>query len=184
MSREQEWLKELQAGKREAYEKVYRRHYRMVESLVLRMGGDGEDAQDIFQESLFALIQNIRKPGFQLNGKISTLLYAIARNIWLKKRASEKVKAGNAGGLAENLPQEGSPREAEEREALIRLVTKSLNDLEEDCREVLRYSFYQNLPQAEIARLMGYSEAFVKVKKFRCLEYLRRIVRDSQDRTE
>ena len=78
MSREQEWLKELQAGKREAYEKVYRRHYRMVESLVLRMGGDGEDAQDIFQESLFALIQNIRKKGFQLNGKIRTLLYEIA----------------------------------------------------------------------------------------------------------
>ena len=180
MSTEQEWLDELRAGKKTAYEALYHRHYRMVESLVVRLGGNGEDARDIFQESLFVLVQNIRKPGFQLTSKVSTLLYAIARNLWLKKKAADKIPLQETGSLS-NVPAGEDGKEAAlEKEALLRMVTESLSKLEDDCRAVLRYAFYQNLPHAEIARLMGYTEAFVKVKKFRCLEYLRKVVRNSK----
>lgn len=177
MSKEQEWLDRLRAGKKSAYESLYRQHYRMVEHLVARMGGNREDAQDIFQDALFALMQTIRKPGFQLNGKISTLLYAIARNLWLKRQAADKIPLKEDNRLEQLPSDEDNGQSAREKEALFQLVNKSLNELEDDCRAVLRYTFYQNLPHAEIARLMGYTEAFVKVKKFRCLEYLRKMVR-------
>ena len=52
MSKEQEWLDRLRAGKKSAYEGFYRRHYLMQEHLVARMGGNREDAQDIFQALL------------------------------------------------------------------------------------------------------------------------------------
>ena len=179
MSTEQEWLAELRAGKKSAYEALYHRHFRMVESLVVRLGGGREQARDIFQEALLVLVQSIRKPGFQLTGKLSTLLYAIARNLWLKRKAADKIPIQEAGSLS-NLPAgEDGEKAALEKEALIQLVTESLGQLEDDCRAVLRYAIYQNLSHAEIARLMGYTEAFVKVKKFRCLEYLRKIVRNS-----
>ncbi len=177
MNKEEEWLDRLRAGKKSAYEDLYRRHYRMVEHLILRMGGNDEDARDVFQEVLFALVQSIRRPGFQLRGKVSTLLYAIARNLWLKKKAAEQPKAEIGGNLSGIPSEESGRQEALEKEALLTLVSNGMEELEDDCRSVLRYAFYQNLSHAEIARLMGYTEAFVKVKKFRCLEYLRKIVR-------
>ena len=176
MSTEQEWLDALRAGDKKSYEALYRRYYRMVESLILRMGGSHTDAQDIFQEAVFALLQTIRKPGFELKGKISTLLYAIARNRWLKHKAAEKIQTRPLEGLAEQLPEENDGEEKRGKEALIELVGQGMQQLEDDCRSLIRYAFYQKLSHAEIARLMGYKEAFVRVKKFRCLEYLRRIV--------
>lgn len=59
----------------------------------------------------------------------------------------------------------------------LNVVVGYLELLEDDCREVLRLSFYEKLPQAEIAQVMGYSDSFVKVKKHRCLEYLRKQVK-------
>jgi RNA polymerase sigma factor (sigma-70 family) len=66
---------------------------------------------------------------------------------------------------------------ASEREILLLTINEKLNELEEGCRLILLHAFYQQLPHAEIARIFGYSEAFVKVRKFRCLEYLRRLVK-------
>lgn len=184
LSEESGLLAALRSGSASAFEDLYRDYYRMAEDLVVRYHGTPEDARDVFQETLFVLVKKIREPDFRLSGKLSTYLYAIIRNIWLKKAGKTAPEIRTDHSILSNLDwadaatkQDISPQEKED---LLAAMKEKMSDLEEDCRNLLRYSFYQNLPHAEIAVLTGYTEAFVKVKKFRCLGYLRRMLKDTQ----
>jgi RNA polymerase sigma factor (sigma-70 family) len=179
---ESDYLIALRKGSPEAFEELYRKYYRMVEDMVLKYRGNAEDARDVFQEALFVFVKKLREPDFVLTSKASTFIYAIARNIYLKKagRPSPEISvdqqqfvfAAQTDPVTEGLSHE-------EKDSLLNLMNEQLDNLETDCRSVITYSFYQNLSHAEIAVLTGYTEAFVKVKKFRCLEYLRKLVKNN-----
>ena len=53
-------------------------------------------------------------------------------------------------------------------------IAEVLKSMKVECRNIIEASFYKKLSGSEIAQLLGYTESFVKVKKFRCLEELRR----------
>lgn len=174
------YLEALRKGSPKAFEELYDRYYRMVEDMVLKFNGSSEDARDVFQEALFVFVKKLRDPTFSLTSKASTFIYAIARNIYLKKAGRATVEISmdqqqfsfinKTDEVAEGL----SPTE---KDSMLNVMADKLGQLEQDCRSVIMYSFYQGLSHAEIASLTGYTEAFVKVKKFRCLEYLRKLVK-------
>lgn len=176
----------LARGDGQAFEALYRQAYRMVASLCTNFNA-ADAAPDVFQDALFVLVKRLREPDFRLTVQPSTFLYAIARNILLKKNsgsaaARQPVAAGSDAELARlaALPTEPeADLSATEKDSLLNLMAEKIAELEEACRQVLTLSFYEKLPQADIAARLGYSEAFVKVKKFRCLDHLRRLVRGS-----
>lgn len=173
----------LRRGEPPAFEALYRQYYRMVEDLVLKLNGTRNDAKDVFQDGLFVLVKKLREPGFVLSVKLSTFLYAVTRNIWLKKngKSTHEISFENQElavfGL---LDGDAAAMPAAEQELLITIMNEKLQELEEGCRSILMFSFYQQCSHAEIAKLMGYTESFVKVKKFRCLEYLRRLLKNTE----
>ena len=174
---EEELLKALREGAAPAFETLYRQYYRMI----ARQASDAgrADAEDLFQELLVILVRNIREPGFQLTSKLSTYLFAIAKNLILKN-IHPKAEFSSADVSVYQRENPGSTEEEEEREKLEKQLTAIaglLETLEEDCRRVLRLSFFEKRSQAEIAGEMGYAESFVKVKKHRCLDYLRKQVK-------
>ena len=174
-------LLELKKGSAKAFESLYKDHYRMVATLISRMGGSPYDAEDIFQESLFVLVKNIRQPDFKLTAKISTYLHAIARNQWLKKskKQQHEISTHKEDIFSVRFDFEDNIKQMEEKELMIGVVMDRLNGMEEVCKKVIRLTFLKKLSHAEVAELLGYTVAFVKVKKFRCLKYLRGMVADS-----
>ncbi|MBK8564961.1 MAG: sigma-70 family RNA polymerase sigma factor [Saprospiraceae bacterium] len=177
-----DYLIALRQGAPEAFEELYRKYYRMVEDMVLKYRGNTEDARDVFQEALFVFVKKLREPDFVLTSKASTFIYAIARNIYLKKagRPSPEISVDQQQFVfAEQTDPVTEGLSHEEKDLLLNLMNEQLDNLEADCRSVITYSFYQNLSHAQIAVLTGYTEAFVKVKKFRCLEYLRKLVKNN-----
>ena len=93
MNSEQELLLSLKKGSPIAFESLYKKQYRMIVGLITKMGGKQEDAEGIFQETLFVLVKKIREPNFKLTAQISTFMHAIARNKWFKKRQEDsKIK--------------------------------------------------------------------------------------------
>lgn len=172
-------LKDLRNGVSQAFEALYRQYYRMVAKQAADAGEADTEAEDLFQEVLFVLVRKVRDPEFRLNAKLSTFLFAVARNLLLKK-AGKKYETAvidstliHLGG--QQLPED--PADIKIREEQLNVVAGYLELLEEDCHEVLMMSFYEKRSQAEIAGIMGYAESFVKVKKHRCLEYLRKQVK-------
>lgn len=176
-----ELLAQLKLGASPAFEAVYRQFFKMTAGQVSQFGRADFLPEDIFQESLIVLVRLINKPDFVLTSKLSTLLFGISRNVMLQKagRKSE-VLVEDAKmmrlGTDENEPD---PEAVAEREAILVAIEQNMGNIAEDCRDLLQFSFFDKMPQVEIAAKMGYSEAFVKVKKFRCLEYLRKKVKAS-----
>ncbi len=169
-------LESLRKGDSAAFEFLYRQYYRMVAKQTNERGLQDSDAQDVFQEVLIVLVRKIHDPAFELSAKLSTFLFAIARNLLLKKsgklpvmHTADSVPLSSDVQLADT-----GPDEMEER---LNAVVRTLDVLEPECRTLLLLSFYEKRSQAEIAEEMGYTEAFVKVKKHRCLNYLRKHVK-------
>jgi len=169
-------LESLRNGDSAAFEFLYRQYYRMVAKQANERGLQDSDAQDVFQEVLIVLVRKIHDPAFELSAKLGTFLFAIARNLLLKRNSKLPVlHTADSVPLASDaqLVETG----ADELEERLNAVTMSLDVLEPECRTMLLLSFYEKRSQAEIAEEMGYTEAFVKVKKHRCLNYLRKHVK-------
>ena len=170
----------LRAGDPKAFEDAYRRYYPMILKLITENGGTGIDARDVFQETMIVLINKLGDPDFSLSGKLSTYLYAVARNIWFKRGRGIKGKTQHTDPeqfSQLDLSQSSNEiADKQEREALFDLIAEKMEELEPDCRRVLFLSIQQNFSHNEIAEIMDYSKSFVKVKKYRCLEYLRKML--------
>jgi RNA polymerase sigma factor (sigma-70 family) len=179
-----DFVMELRKGVPSAFDELYKRYYRMVEDMIIKYRGTTDDAQDVFQETLFVFVKKLREPEFVLTSKASTYLYAIARNIYLKKAGKPNLEI-SVDQQQFNFSEQTDPATEglshEEKDSLLNLMNDKLAQLEDDCRSVITYSFYQGLSHAQIAGLTGYTEAFVKVKKFRCLEYLRKLVKGTPE---
>ncbi len=182
MNSEQELLAELKKGSSKAFESLYKQQFRIVASLIGRMGGSQEDIEDVFQETLYVLVKKVREPEFELTAKISTFMHAIARNLWLKRNQKNQkdinVKVRDIFEM-EIAEEDGSLLNQQEKELMIGVILDGVNRLDEECRKVIKLTFFKKKSHAEVAEELGYSLSFVKVKKFRCLGYLRKIVSTS-----
>ena len=105
----------------------------MIENYILSNSGTKDDAQDIFQNALVALYSNTQKPSFELTSSISTYIFSISKNLWLKELRRKKNDSDEP--LSENIIQEEG--DFPQKEALISKVEKALNSLSENCKRLI-----------------------------------------------
>jgi len=72
--------------------KLYKDNFKKISKLVLSNSGSIADAEDLFQDTMVVLIGKIRQEKFQLTASIDTYLYAISKNLWLKKLRDHKIQ--------------------------------------------------------------------------------------------
>lgn len=176
LTREPELFEALRNETPAAFEHVYRQYYRMAAAYVTQNGGSGDDAQDVFQEALVALIKNLRKPDFALQAKLSTYLYAVARKIWLYRRRGQTANTPIENQtVAQQIPDPTDDilTEITAREQKHLLMARIFDQIGADCRELLRRYYYEDTALKDIAGIMGFTEAFVRVKKNRCMNDFR-----------
>ena len=65
-----------------------------------------------------------------------------------------------------------------EAEAGVKKILKGLEMLGEDCRKFLTFFYFEKLSLTEIASRMNITPQFAKVKRFRCMDYLKKKVRN------
>src|SRR5580704_15665992 len=68
---------------------IYRQYSEATGSLIRQYGASEQDADDIFQETVVAFIDVVKKGKFRMEASVRTFLASIARNYWfneLKKR--------------------------------------------------------------------------------------------------
>lgn len=170
---ENEMLKGIKEGKTSAFESLYKSYYPMVLQYVLNNSGKSEDAEDLFQETLLALVKNVRKPSFDLSSKIGTYIHAIAKNKWLYRlRGNKKTRVVSLDKY------EGM--EVAEEELIEdpfndrhKLVSKVFGEISEDCKSLLLGFYYQKKKLSDIAKEMDWTANFIKVKKHRCMASLK-----------
>ncbi len=173
-------LLELKQGKVQAFDELYARYFKMAASFVQNNGGNGEDTKDVFQETLFVLVKKLRQPDFQLTAKLSTYIFSIVRHLWLKRlRQRGRYQLVEQNQQLETIPLNDSDLVVkQEMEQKHELIAQTMAKLKAECRQIILASYYEKLPQAEIAEKFGYAVKFVRVKLHRCMESLRKMVHD------
>jgi len=181
--------KELVEGLRQeaawAFEELYRGYYHRVATYVKKNSGDEQDARDHFQDTLIALIRELRKPGFRLyeNTKLSTYIYGVASKLWLMKlRKGKQLPIKNIETLEEKLPSDVSGIEEKEVfEKKHEMMAKAFKKLGEECQKILDASSFRKIPLKEVAAMLGYTDKFVRVKKYRCMNEYRKLIMNDPD---
>jgi RNA polymerase sigma-70 factor (ECF subfamily) len=124
---------------------------------------DADQAKDLTQETFISVWKNLSS--FRNESKISTWIFRIATNNCL--RAVEKNKRVTKMELPYNLP---AIHEESQEEKLVFLY-KAIAELEEMERIIIGLVL-EDLPQAEIASIVGLSEGNTRVKIHRIKEKL------------
>ena len=180
---DEELVEALKKGETSAFEQVYAQYFRMAASFVQQNHGDDEEARDTFQEMLFVLVKKLREKDFHLSSKLGTYIYSIIRHLWLrrlKKRGNFQLMDLNEqqDSIAITDDEIEVKKEVERKHELMANVLESLKD---DCKKIILSSFYEKKSHKEIAEIMDYTLAFVRVKLHRCMESFRKKVRNHPD---
>lgn len=178
---DQELFRGLKNESSWAFECLYSDYFKMISSQVLNNNGSLEDTKDHFQDVIIALIKSISKPDFELapNTKLSTYLYAISNNIWLMKLKTKKLNPTNSIEQMNwfDISDDISIRENKEIiEEKHKRIGNAFGNLGEDCHKLLDLYYFKNYRLTDIAVIMEYTKGFVRVKKNRCMNELRKHV--------
>lgn len=173
-------LDDLRRGDNRAFEQLYRDHYRMVDKMIRENNGTSNDAQDIFQETMIALARMVRKPNFEQKAKWSTLIFAIAKNLWRYRLRGHKpqLNVSLKEEYKEHIADESVEAALIEKEynAKQKLFAKVLRTLKKDCQRLITGFYSEGLSLDTLAIELGITKQSTKVKKSRCLNGFKKAI--------
>lgn len=171
LMQEAEMVQRIVEGEQELFAELVRAHQTLVFRTCMGLTHSQEDAEDLTQEVFISAYQQLDR--FKGESKLSTWLYRMAVNASLnhirssKKRSifqriegfftRDKAEVPPAASPATDTP-EGQLIATQESEAIERAIA----GLPENQRVAFILSRYDELPQAEIAAVMGISEGAIE----------------------
>ena len=161
---------------KEALEAIYLQVSGPVRNYVTANSGTREDAEDIIQDAIVIFLNKVRFRALQhLTRKISTYIFAVARNIW-KYRLRNKARMPVAD--TENIPDPNG--NLDEGSAIYGQVLRQLMDLlPEPCKSIIRAFYLNRLSVREMAAKFGYKdENGMKKKKSLCMKSARVLAKE------
>jgi|JI10StandDraft_1071094.scaffolds.fasta_scaffold26130_4 RNA polymerase sigma factor (sigma-70 family) len=161
---------------------LYKSYFALVRQYIVNNSGTSDDAKDIFQEVALLYFKMCQKPASSQIVNEKYYILGMAKNIWLKK-IKEKGRYVNVefNDHDDSIAAIDEMPELIKTNALIDIVLNKLNEISDECRKIIYGAFYLKQSAVEIASTTGYSESFIKVKKYRCLQGLKRLVSGSAD---
>ena len=154
------------AGDAAAFTALYRAHRDWVYGLSLRLVRDRDDALDVVQESFDTLFGKF--PGFALASSIRAFLYPVVRHTGISfLRRKRKIVPLDAVAMRAEAPSLGWDPEVPSD------FDRTIADLPEEQREVVRLRFGLDLKLEEIAEALGVPVGTVKSRLHNALLALR-----------
>ncbi|HET57235.1 MAG TPA: sigma-70 family RNA polymerase sigma factor [Deltaproteobacteria bacterium] len=169
------------AGDRQAFARLVDAHKTAVFNLAFRMTGDLREAEDLAQESFLRAYRELRR--FDANRPFFAWLYTITLNLARSTLRKQKARESRDAGWQEGRDREtdgnrnaGGPEaiilQDEEQERLQAGLLKIPTRL----REAVVLRFYDDRSFDEIAVILGISTSAAKMRVYRGLEKLRKVM--------
>jgi len=160
---------------------IYKEHFSLIKSFIIKNSGTIDDARDVFQEAVIVIYRYTKKDNFEINCSFETFLYSICRTIWLNNLRNKKIRTNKLDDIKEYITFSASDDEQIEESAEYKLYQKHFQKLGDECKKLLQL-FYDKVPYKEIAKKMNYkSTGLVKKKKFKCKEFLLKSIREDPE---
>lgn len=174
MDRDDRLMSRYRRGDVQAFEALYERYERRVYGFCLHYLGDPDRAADAFQNTFRRLVDS--RDRYEPRGRFASWLFTLARrsciDLLRARPTHEDVElAGEALRSDHPALRSSSPeQEVIDRSELRRLLA----GLPAGQREALLLSKYHGFSYAEIAEMVGATEAAVKQRVYRALQTLQR----------
>ena len=175
----------------EAWDELFDRHYAPAMRFIFTLGHDftAEDAEEICQETFLSVIRNLAS--FHGNSQFQTWLFRIATNK-ARDHRERRVAAKRGGGrtpisLHAEDPETGltidppSTAPGPDGELLrgeqAALISRSLGELGEPCREIIELRYFGDLSYEELSVELDLNPKTVSSRLSKCLDKLEQIAR-------
>jgi RNA polymerase sigma-70 factor (ECF subfamily) len=176
-------LAAVAGGDSQALTELYERYAGPLFGFLVRLAGDRTVAEEILQDTLLAVWRSAASYGGR--SSVRTWLFGVAR-----RQAHNRLRTWRSGSRppTADLDEAGDPPEpgpGPEEQVLAAadaaMVTAALDRLAAHHREVLVLAFVADLPQAEIAAVLGVPVGTVKSRLHHAKAALAAILRDGQE---
>lgn len=171
-------MRQLQAGDRLALEALYKRHARLVFTLIVRIVRDRQESEDVLEDVFFELWRSCDRFD-DARGTVQAYLVTLARS-----RAIDRIRKrdGTSGTrpqmryVGEERPEgqaiSSDPVENAQQVESREQVKKALASLEPETRGLIERSFYDGQSHSEIAAALNKPLGSVKTQIRRGLQTL------------
>jgi len=175
---DQKYIDALLNNDAQLIDEIYLKWHKDVLNFIRKNNGNEQDADDLFQESLMAIIRRVRKGDFVLTVPFGGYFYAVYSTQWksnLRENKKDKViKEEFKQYIHESPPLALETTLQEER---YQLYKKYFEQLSENCRQLLSLTF-QKISRKKIMERLGYaSENSTNQRIHRCRGNLQELVK-------
>jgi RNA polymerase sigma factor (sigma-70 family) len=170
-----EFVDKIKAKDRKTLSLIYKDTYPMVEKYILQNSGSRDDAQDVFQDAMYVLIKKSEDPEFTLTAKVSTFVFGITKNLWLKQLSKNKldVEALQIENEFDATPTVTDTKNLER----VKRMKDCLYQLGEPCKTILEHFYFLKTPMKRIAEMLHYTNANnAKNQKYKCFMRLKKMM--------
>jgi RNA polymerase sigma-70 factor (ECF subfamily) len=156
---------------RDAFAVLVRRHEKMLLNFFARSGVQ-YDYEDLVQQTFLRVYRY--RDRYVTRAKFTTFLFLLARQVWIDELRRRKRHERLVSGLAAEPRKEFAASEAADSSAAGGLdLGRALASLPEGLRLVVELGVYQDLPYADVAKILGIPVGTVKSRMFNALAKLR-----------
>jgi RNA polymerase sigma factor (sigma-70 family) len=166
---------QIRARDRITLTSIYKDAYPMVEKYILNNSGSRIEAQDIFQDALYVLIKKTADKNFELTAKVSTYLFSVGKNLWLKQLTAHKIDVKD---LASENEYEARLDEVDTKKLKkVKQMQTCITALGEPCSTIITQFYFLKTPMKRIAEMLHYTNANnAKNQKYKCFMRLKKMV--------
>lgn len=153
--------------------KKFMKQLRLIAAKACNQTSDDSLLDEVVQESAMAFAVKLNSKSFKLTSKLSTFMYSIARNQFLKSLGKRGTISTEQTEELEN--EEGTGLEhVLYREELFKKMESAFDKIDEKCKKILTAFYYEKKKMSLIAIELGYANSdAAKNIKGRCFKSLK-----------
>jgi RNA polymerase sigma factor (sigma-70 family) len=166
-------IKGLHTKQNEWVEILYNKARPIIIRYALNNDSSVDEAEDLVQNTVIIIYEQILLGKLVLTSSMTTYIYGIAKNLWLKELRKKR-----------NLflrPSDEADFESENQDDLtedrLNKLQKAIGELDAKCQEILKSRYWQNMRFNEMSQLYNTTVASLKMKSSRCHESLQLIIK-------
>ncbi|MBI5250016.1 MAG: sigma-70 family RNA polymerase sigma factor [Desulfomonile tiedjei] len=180
-------------GSQESWNEFYTRFIGLIRNVVRkRRGLSPSDVEDITQSAFLELASALKSyvPGNSLTGFVCTVTERVLIDEFRRTKASKRDGQtepidhhdGDEEG-ATMIASNSEPQDSQmEKAELVSRLKTALEGLDPKCRELIELRYLQEMSFNEVAKIKGATENTVTVQTKRCLDKLKGVYQEREDR--
>lgn len=167
-------LDNLKNEDKASFKVLYKFYFPPIATYITQNFGSTEDAEDIFQEVIIILLQKVRQMDFVLTSSLRTYLFAIGKNLWLKRLRDNKLI------LTDNFEKyqpesETFAFELYSEPTREEKLTSWLKRITLNCQRILKAIFFYKEPMESLMQKMGWKNKHTAAnQQYKCIQQLKK----------